>query len=122
MLFKKIPEAELEVMKVIWENESSISSKEIIGILEEKKGWKRTTILTLLSRLSKRDFITVEKGKRITYYQEKVSEKSYLGMETVSFFKNVHGNSLKSFITTLHDTNNISNDELDELENWIKNR
>ena len=122
MLFKKIPEAELEVMKVIWKNESSISSKEIIGILEEKKGWKRTTSLTLLSRLAERDFITAEKGKRITYYQAKVSEKSYLGMETVSFFKNVHGNSLKSFITTLHDNNNISNDELDELENWIKNR
>lgn len=118
----KIPESELEVMKVIWGGEIPISSKEIIKILEEKKGWKNTTILTLLSRLAKKKFITVTKGKKITYYTPIVTENEYLGLETRDFFKKVHGNSLKSFITTLHDNNDITEDDLDDLDKWIKNR
>lgn len=122
MLTKKIPESELEVMKVIWDNKVSISSKEITAIMEETKGWKKTTTLTLLSRLAEKTFINVEKGKKITYYTAIVTEKSYLGLETSNFFKKIHGNSLKSFITTLHGNNDINDKDLDELEEWIKNR
>ncbi|WP_234122092.1 BlaI/MecI/CopY family transcriptional regulator [Clostridium hydrogenum] len=122
MMLKKIPESELEVMKIIWNSKSKISSKEIIEIMEDKKAWKNTTTLTLLKRLTEKNFITAEKIKRVTYYTAIVSEKSYLEMETSTFFEKIHGSSLKSFITTLHDTNDITDEDLDELENWIKNR
>ncbi len=36
-MLKKIPEAEMEIMKVIWSNEKAVSSKEIIGIMEERR-------------------------------------------------------------------------------------
>lgn len=121
-MLKKIPESELEVMKIIWNNESKVSSKEVIEIMENKKAWKNTTTLTLLKRLTEKNFIVAEKIKRITYYTAIVSEKSYLEMETSTFFEKIHGSSLKSFITTLHDTNDITDKDLDELEKWIKNR
>jgi predicted transcriptional regulator len=116
LVLKKIPEAELEVMNVIWNSESPISSKKIIKIMEEKKDWKNTTTLTLLSRLSNKNFISCKKEKRITYYTSVITLKSYLGLETRNFFEKVHGNSLKSFITTLHDNNNITEQDLIELE------
>ncbi|CAB1247194.1 Transcriptional regulator [Clostridiaceae bacterium BL-3] len=119
---KKIPESELEVMKVIWSSKIPVSSKEIVKIMEEKKGWKNTTILTLLSRLAKKKFITVAKGKKITYYTPVVLEDEYRRFETREFFKKVHRSSLKSFITTLHEDNDITDDDLDELDKWIKSR
>lgn len=119
---KKISEAEIEVMKVIWDNGGEISSKEITVIMEEKMKWKKTTTLTFLSRLGEKNFISAEKGKRITYYTALVTEKSYLGLETKNFFKKVHGSSLKSFIATLHENNDITDEDLDTLEKWIKNR
>lgn len=124
MLFKKIPDAELEIMKVIWDKQDCgcISSKEIIKIMEQKKGWKNTTTLTLLSRLSNKKFIKCTKDKRISFYTALISKKSYLGLETSSFFEKIHGNSLKSFITTLNENNKISDKDLDELEKWIKSR
>lgn len=121
-MIKKIPESELEIMKIIWKNEAPISSKEITTIMEEIKGWKTTTTLTLLSRLAEKEFIKVEKGKKITYNTAIVSERSYLSLETRSFLKDVHKNSLKSFITTLHENNDISDKDIDELKEWIKNR
>ena len=118
----KIPESELEVMKIIWSSEIPVSSKEVVKIMEGKKGWKITTTLTLLSRLAKKKFITATKGKKITHYTAIVTENEYLGLETRDFFKKVHGSSLKSFITTLHDNNDITEDDLDELDKWIRNR
>ncbi|MCD3297404.1 BlaI/MecI/CopY family transcriptional regulator, partial [Clostridium botulinum C/D] len=35
MILKKIPDSELEIMKVIWNNDKSVSSKEIIKIMED---------------------------------------------------------------------------------------
>lgn len=119
-MLKKIPEAELEIMKVIWSNEKSLSSKEIIKIMEDKKQWKQTTTLTLLKRLTNKDIISAKKVKMVTYYTAIIDKKSYLGMETSSFFKKVHGNSLKSFITTLHDNSDITDEDLNELEKWIR--
>jgi predicted transcriptional regulator len=119
-MIKKIPEAELEVMKVIWNSAESVSSKEVTQIMEDRRQWKKTTTLTLLKRLTDKKIISAEKGKMITYYTALLDEKSYLEMETSSFFKKIHGNSLKSFITTLHDNNDITDDDLDELEKWIR--
>lgn len=117
----KIPESELEIMKSIWSSQIPVSSKEIVKIMEDRKGWKITTVLTLLSRLTKKKFIDAKREKRITYYTPIVTESEYLGFETKDFFQKVHGNSLKSFITTLHDNDDISDDDLDELDKWIKN-
>lgn len=122
MILKKIPEAELEIMKAIWNNGSHASSKDIIAVMVDKKGWKNTTTLTLLSRLANKEYIGVKKEKRISYYTANITEKDYLGLKTSSFFEKVHGGSLKSFITTLHQNNDITNEDLDELEKWIKNR
>ena len=107
-------------MKIIWGNERTMTSKEIIKIMEESNQWKKTTTLTLLKRLTNKKIISAEKGKMITYYTAIVDEKSYSAMETSNFFKKFHGNSLKSFITTLHDSNDITDKDLDELEKWIR--
>ncbi|WP_147565308.1 BlaI/MecI/CopY family transcriptional regulator [Clostridium tyrobutyricum] len=118
----KIPESELEIMKAIWSSQIPVSSKGIVKIMEDRKGWKITTVLTLLSRLTKKKFIDAKREKRITYYTPIVTEDEYLGFETKDFFKKVHGNSLKSFITTLHDNDDISDEDLEELDKWIKSR
>ena len=54
----KIPDAELEVMQVIWEREKEgdVFSKVLTDYFLEKNDWKRTTTLTILGRLEKRIF------------------------------------------------------------------
>ncbi|MBE6087911.1 BlaI/MecI/CopY family transcriptional regulator [Clostridium beijerinckii] len=122
MSISKIPQSELNVMKVIWAHNDPMSSKEVITELSEKAGWKRTTTLTLLSKLVQKEFLSAEKIKLYTYYTAKISKKDYLEFETRYFFTNIHENSLKSLITALHDNNELTNDDLDDLEKWIKNQ
>lgn len=122
MSISKIPQSELNVMKVIWEKNEPISSKEVIAKLQERVGWKRTTTLTLLSKLVQKEFLSGEKIKLYTYYTALISKKEYLEFETKHFFASIHENSLKSLITALHENNEITNEDLDDLEKWIKNK
>lgn len=122
MQVKKIPEAELEIMNLIWNSKEELSSKEISSLLLESKGWKTTTVLTLISRLVEKEFLTVYKQGRLSYYKANVEESDYIKLETHSFFKKLHKGSLKNFIVTLHENNDISDDDLDELDKWIKSR
>ena len=122
MSILKIPQSELNVMKVVWASNDAISSKEVITKLQEKNSWKRTTTLTLLAKLVRKEFLSAEKIKMYTYYTALISKKEYLEFETKYFFTNIHENSLKSLITALHENNEITNEDLNDLENWIKNK
>ena len=115
----RIPPSELCVMKVIWSSSEPLSSRQIIDILEEEKGWKRTTILTLLSRLAERGFLSTEKIKRYTYYTAMVNKDEYLRFETELFFKNIHDSSLKSLITTLNSCNILCKEDTENIKNLI---
>ena len=118
-MINKIPQSELDVMKVIWQNEEPVSSKLVTSKLEEIKGWKRTTTLTLLSRLVEKGFLEADKTRRLTYYTSLVNEEDYLKLESSYFFKNVFGKSLSSLISTLHSNNDVSKEDIDELKEWI---
>lgn len=121
-MINKIPQSELEVMKIIWQNEEPVSSKVVTTKLEEIKGWKRTTTLTLLSRLVEKGFLEADKTRRLTYYTSLVKEEDYLALESSHFFKNIFGKSLSSLICTLHSNNDVSEEEFDELKEWIQNQ
>lgn len=116
----KIPPSELAVMKVIWNSEEALSSRQVIDILEQEKGWKRTTILTLLSRLLDRNFLSAEKIKRYTYYTPLVNKYDYIKLETKVFFENIHENSLDSLISALYDNNDLCKSDLKKIEECIK--
>lgn len=88
-MINKIPQSELEVMKVIWENEEPVSSKIVTTKLEEVKGWKRTTTLTLLSRLVEKGFLEADKTRRLTYYTTNVGEEEYKLFSIKNFAKDV---------------------------------
>lgn len=101
MNITKIPPSEFEVMKIIWNSDEAVSSRDAIEALEIVKGWQRTTVLTLLSRLVQKGFLSAEKIKRYTYYTSMVDKDEYLRFETELFFKSIHDSSLESLLTTL---------------------
>jgi predicted transcriptional regulator len=52
-----ISDAEWEVMRVVWANESCYSQV-IIDVLQEKMDWKPATSKTLIGRLVKKGYLT----------------------------------------------------------------
>ena len=51
---KRITESEYEILKVMWDAGEPMSAPQITEKLKEK-GWQRTTVATLLTRLCEKD-------------------------------------------------------------------
>lgn len=119
---KKLPDAEFEIMKVVWANEPPITTGIIMEQLGKEKEWKAQTILTLTVRLVERGFLRTEKnGKERTYFPL-IGKEDYLKFETGDFMERFHDNSFASLVTTLYDGKKIKDSDLDELAKWLKDR
>ena len=74
MADKKISDAELEILEVLWSAEEALNANEIRARLNQKKNWERTTALTLIRRLLDKGVISQE--KRDVYYYTPCMERS----------------------------------------------
>lgn len=90
IMIKELPKSELRVMQVIWKyNKNEVPSTVITKKLEESKAWKRTTTLTLLSRLVDKGFLEVDKSRRCSYYTVKITKEEYLKFAIELFIRDV---------------------------------
>jgi len=119
---KKLPDAEFEIMKIVWSNEPPVTTNIIMEQLGREKEWKAQTIITLLLRLVDRGFIRTEKnGKERTYYPI-ISKQEYLKFESGDFIERFHSNSFLSLVTTLYNDKKIKDSDLDDLVKWLKEK
>ncbi|HCU3075585.1 TPA: BlaI/MecI/CopY family transcriptional regulator, partial [Clostridioides difficile] len=96
-------------------------SRDVIEAMKLKYDWKKSTTLTFLKNLVDKGFLTTDKVDRCTHYTIAIKEKDYLKVETKSFFSFMHNNSFKSFISALHDDEELDYDKLDRLEEEFRN-
>lgn len=114
---KKISDAELEVMKIIWKKNAT-TSLEIIKELQHSK-WKENTIRTLINRLIAKKAIGISKREGKTYtYVPLIKENEYRTYATNKLLKQLFHGSSKEFLSFL-----IENDRncCEEISRFLKN-
>lgn len=120
--FKRLPDAEFEIMRVVWANEPPINTAIIMEQLGNERKWKAPTVISLMLRLVERGFLQTEKeGKERTYYPL-ICKEDYLELETENFMKQYHENSFLSLVNTLFNRKQFTEKELDDLLTWAKER
>lgn len=82
---KRLPDAELELMMIIWDSEQPVSRAEIEKKMKGERSVLPSTVLTLLSRLEKRGFVRHEKRGKINYYFSLADKQEYLKEEERAF-------------------------------------
>ena len=97
----RLPDAELDVMLVLWNAQTPMKTSKILEQLNWEKNWSISTLQSLLSRLSDRGFVRAEKNMRFKYYRPVVREDDYKIWETRQFVQRLHGNSCRLLIETL---------------------
>jgi predicted transcriptional regulator len=119
---KKIPDAEFDIMMVIWDNPSPITTSIIMEQLGTERQWRAPTAISLLNRLIDRGFLRSEKGTKERFYFPVIGKDDYLRFETKQFMKTFHRNSFASFVSSLYDGKTLSDAEIAELAEWAKQR
>ena len=114
-----LPEAQLEVMEVIWDRGGSVMFADLSSELEARgKEWKANTILTLLARLAERGMVSVCKRGRLNEYIARVSREDYQQMQARSLVDRVFGGSTKHLISALVKQEYLTKDDYDELKEF----
>ena len=111
---RRLPDSEQEVMQAIWACKSPVARTDIEKILFENHPMALTTLLTLLTRLSEKGFITIEKSGRRSYYTPCISREDYLASQGKNFFEKLCGRNVSAFAAALCDSG-LSKEELAEL-------
>lgn len=119
---KRLPDAEFAIMKVIWKNTPPMTTTQIMEKLGPGKDWKPQTVLTMLVRLIEKGFLQSERVGRERNYTPAIVEQDYMQIETGDFMKRYYGNSIGSLVKTLYDGQNLSQEDLQELKEWLKER
>jgi len=116
----KISDAELEVMKILWEK-GVTTSPEIIEILSNKNDWSKTTIKTLLARLVKKGCVEQMKQEGQLYsYRPFISEKEYKKSENENFITKLYQGSVKHMLLNFVEEKQISKADLEKLLEMIE--
>ena len=119
MKIKKLPETELELMLALWDADKSVQ-RNYFNTKFSDKGWSDSTILTMLSRLQEKGFITSEKSGNKNIYSSAISKEEYMQVENSSFLSRLHKGSIKHFVASLADSDELSARDIDELEQLLK--
>lgn len=110
-----ITDAELEIMKVLWENEES-DLNTIIEKLNTKEEKNKNTIKTLLRRLMLKGSVKSKKiGLKDTVYIPMVSKNKFLETQNESFLKKLYNGKTNNLLLNFVENQKVSKQELQKL-------
>lgn len=121
-IFKKLPDAEFDVMCAVWHSPIPTTTPVLMKMIGNDKGWRAPTLISFLVRLEDRGFIRSEKKGKERQYYPLIEEKAYMAQFTKKFLEQYHGGSLKSFLDTLAGDGSLSSEQFDELLLWLQSR
>lgn len=119
---KKIPDAELELMMIIWDADKPVTRVEIEEKLSEDRDVLPNTILALLTRLEKRGFLKKERDGKINHYSALVDKEPYLKETSQGILNKMFKGSLKNFAAALYDGEELSEEDAAELMEFLENK
>ena len=74
---RRISEAELSVMEALWEAGQPLAAKDLQVELKERRGWERTTVRSLLTRLQEKGSVIVGKDTDVATYAPAFTKEEY---------------------------------------------
>ncbi len=116
---KKLGEAELEIMQVIWEAGSPVTSNYILKALQGSRKWQLSTLMTSLARLSTKGFVSCDRSTGNDLYTSTVSEDEYKTKESKYFLEKLYHNSIQNMVTTLYSNKAIKDSDIEELRKFL---
>lgn len=114
----RIADAELEIMRILWSEERSMTSTEIRDRLQSESQWGKSTVLTLIRRLVEKGALSCEKQERLQY-APLVSEKEYCDSRTRKLIDALYGGSVRNLVVALCTASTLTQEEREELQRYV---
>lgn len=116
MEIPKVFESEYRFCLILWENEP-IKSGDLVSLCKKQLGWKPTTTYTVIKRLSERGVLKNEN----TMVSSLVTKDEVQAAEIDEMVEKTFEGSLPAFITAFTKHNNLSEKDINALQQMIDN-
>lgn len=118
-ILKKLGEAELEIMQVIWDSENAVTSNYILKQLQGRRQWQLSTLMTSLTRLVHKGFVSCDRSTGSNLYTSVIAEDEYKAGASRHFLEKLYNNSIQNMIATLYSSQEIKNSDIQKLRDFL---
>ncbi len=120
-MLMNLSDTEYEIMTLIWSSAEELSFGQIQDFFNntQDKQWKKQTLSTYITRLTKLGAISSTKDGRTNYYKALISKKEYDCTKARSILDKLYDGSISSLVATLYDGGKLDESEIKELKSLI---
>ncbi|GFI16482.1 MAG: BlaI/MecI/CopY family transcriptional regulator [Lachnospiraceae bacterium] len=111
---------EWKIMNLIWD-EQPRTITQLTKALAEETGWSKHTVITYLKRLESKGAVHYEEGAKAKLYYADIKRTDAQLQEVDSFLNKVFSGSLGLMVKTMIKDEKLSDEDIDELVNILKN-
>ena len=109
-----LTEAEWMVMECLWEK-SPRTGRETVEWLNQKMGWTRSTVLTMLRRLEAKGAVAGDTERELKTFHPLIAREEVAVRETESLLDRAYKGSLSLLVSSLTKKQSLPQKEIDEL-------
>lgn len=114
MSIPKIHESEYRFCLILWEHQP-VTAVELVKLCQEQLGWKRTTTYTVIKRLTERGVLKNEDSVITALVSKEAAQEREIDALVEEKFQG----SVPAFIAAFTRRQNISQEELEEVQQMI---
>ncbi len=121
-MLQQLSDAELEIMKIVWENPSKVTLFPYImeGLAARGKPCQKNTLIVLLSRLMNKGYLNAQKIGRRNEYTNLISETEYQTAQTKNFVNKIYEGNVNDLVCNLISGDLLSEEEYLELKKLLE--
>lgn len=118
---RELTEGEWAIMQAVWENQPC-AAPTVQELLQKQKGWHYSTVKTIMDRMVTKGLLSAEKIRNLTLYRSAVTRKQAQKGEIMRAVKRAFDGALTPMMQFLVDTNQLSQEQLKDLEVLIRRK
>jgi len=112
---QKITDSELAIVKVLWSC-GELSSPQLVEEVQKNFAWDKTTIITLLNRLVKKNLVDQTGAKRFYRYRALITREEYCDTELQSGFLQFFENKAVNLISYFARNQQLTCDDIAQIK------
>ena len=109
-----LTDAEWTVMECLWEK-SPRTGRETVSWLDQKMGWTRSTVLTMLRRLEAKGAVAGDTEGELKTFRPLIAREDVAVRETENLLDRAYKGSLSLLVSSLTKKQSLPQNEIDEL-------
>lgn len=113
-----VTQGEWQIMELVWEQSRTLM--EMVSILADTVGWSKSTVTTMIRRMTDKGLIVFDTDGRTKIFRSAVSREDVVARETHSLLDRAYQGSIGLMLSAMVHQHDLTKADIDELYAILK--